>query len=49
MEFIIAIVLNIILFAILNIWLLWLWALAISVVVVWGGFIIITGDTNIFD
>lgn len=44
MEVLIAIILNIILFAILNIWLVAFWALVISVVFVWGGFLIIEGD-----
>lgn len=49
MEYVIAIIINIVLFLILNIWLLWLWALLFSVVIVWGGFIFIYGDVNIFD
>lgn len=47
MEFFWLIVINVILFAVLNIWLLWGWALLISIVVVWGGFLIIEG--NILD
>lgn len=49
MEYAIAIVFNIILFAVLNIWLLWFWALLFSIVITWGGFVIIFGDVNIFD
>lgn len=49
MEILILLVLNAVLFAILNIWLLWVWALLISVVVIWGGFLWINSDTNIFD
>ena len=42
--------LNFLLFLLLNIWLLWAWALLISIVVVWGGFLIIdSSDGNIFD
>jgi hypothetical protein len=48
-EFWACVVVNVILFVILNIWLVWMWALAISVVAVWGGFLIINGDTDIFD
>lgn len=49
MQFVWLTLLNAILFAVLNIWLLWVWALLISVVIVWGGFLIIHGDVNIFD
>jgi hypothetical protein len=48
-EFWACVVINVILFMILNIWLLWGWALLISIVLVWGGFLIISGDVNIFD
>jgi hypothetical protein len=48
-EFWACVIINAILFAILNIWLLWGWALLISIVLVWGGFLIIDGDFNIFD
>ena len=33
-----------ILFVVLNIWLQWLWALLIAIVIIWGGFLIIDGD-----
>ena len=36
-----------VLFIVLNIWLQWLWALLIAIVIIWGGFLIIDGD--IFD
>lgn len=49
MEFLIALILNIILFVVLNIWLLAIWALIISVVLVWGGFLVVVGDVDIFD
>lgn len=48
-EFWACVIINVILFAVLNIWLLWGWALLISIVLVWGGFLIINGDINIFD
>jgi hypothetical protein len=48
-EFWFCIFLTLVLFGILNIWLLWGWALLIAIVVVWGGFLIIHGDVNIFD
>jgi type IV secretory pathway VirB3-like protein len=48
-EFWACIVLNVIIFAILNIWLLWFWALMISVAVIWGGFIVIDSDASMFD
>jgi hypothetical protein len=48
-EFWACVTLNLILFAILNIWLLWGWSLLIATCLIWGGFIIIDSDIDIFD
>jgi hypothetical protein len=50
MKLFIELVLAVIIFAVLNIWLLWWVALLIALVVVFGGFLIIAGDAgDIFD
>lgn len=48
-EFWAGVIINVVLFAILNIWLLWGWALLISIVLVWVGFVVIYTDGDIFD
>lgn len=48
-EFWACVVINVILFAILNIWLLWGWALLFAILAVWGGFVIVVSDGNFFD
>lgn len=43
-EFLAALALNVLLFLLLNIWLLWGWALLIATLVVWGTFFFLEGD-----
>jgi hypothetical protein len=43
-EFLAGLALNFLLFLLLNIWLLWGWALLIATLVVWVGFFILEGD-----
>lgn len=47
--FLVRLVLAGVLGAVLNIWLVWYWALVIALVVVFGGFLIITNADELFD
>jgi hypothetical protein len=43
-QFWACVILNIVLFMILNIWLVWLAALLLSICIIWGGFFVWEGE-----